>query len=99
MRGSTGGRIDEKAVTDWGMQVADVLEYLHTRPKPIIYRDLKPANLMIDGNSGRVMLIAFGIARWVNKQEKGATAVGTMGYSPPELFSGRPKSLSQGPTL
>src|SRR5437667_12184555 len=43
MRGSTGGRIDEKTVTDWGMQVADVLEYLHTRPKPIIYRDLKPA--------------------------------------------------------
>jgi serine/threonine-protein kinase len=94
MRGSTGGRIDEKTVTDWGMQVADVLEYLHTRPKPIIYRDLKPANLMIDGNSGRVMLIDFGIARWVNKQEKGVTAVGTMGYAPPELFSGRAESRS-----
>ena len=71
------------------MQVADVLEYLHSRPKPIIYRDLKPANLMIDGNTGRVMLIDFGIARWVAKQEKGVTAVGTMGYAPPELFSGR----------
>lgn len=89
LRGSTGGKVDEKTVTDWGMQVADVLEYLHTRPKPIIYRDLKPANLMIDGNSGRVMLIDFGIARWVAKQEKGVTAVGTMGYAPPELFSGR----------
>jgi eukaryotic-like serine/threonine-protein kinase len=88
-RGATGGRIDEKTVTDWGMQVADVLEYLHTRPKPIIYRDLKPANLMIDGNTGRVMLIDFGIARWVTKQEKGVTAVGTMGYAPPELFAGR----------
>src|SRR6267142_4739460 len=89
LRSSTGGKLDEKTVTDWGMQVADVLEYLHTRPKPIIYRDLKPANLMIDGNSGRVMLIDFGIARWVAKQEKGVTAVGTMGYAPPELFSGR----------
>src|SRR5216684_4294997 len=89
MRGSTGGRIDEKTVTDWGMQVADVLEYLHTRPKPIIYRDLKPANLMIDGNTSRVMLIDFGIARWVAKEEKGVTAVGTMGYAPPELFGGR----------
>jgi eukaryotic-like serine/threonine-protein kinase len=90
LRSSTGGRLDEKTVTDWGMQVADVLDYLHTRPKPIIYRDLKPANLMIDGNSGRVMLIDFGIARWVAKQEtKGVTAVGTMGYAPPELFSGR----------
>jgi eukaryotic-like serine/threonine-protein kinase len=89
LRSSTGGKLDEKTVADWGMQVADVLEYLHTRPKPIIYRDLKPANLMIDGNSGRVMLIDFGIARWVAKQEKGVTAVGTMGYAPPELFSGR----------
>ncbi len=95
LRGSTGGKVDEKTVTDWGMQVADVLEYLHSRPKPIIYRDLKPANLMIDGNTGRVMLIDFGIARWVNKQqEKGVTAVGTMGYAPPELFSGRAESRS-----
>ena len=89
MRAAVGGRIDEKTVTDWGMQVADVLDYLHSRPKPIIYRDLKPANLMIDGNNGRVMLIDFGIARWVSQQEKGVTAVGTMGYAPPELFSGR----------
>lgn len=44
---------------------------------------------MIDGNSGRTMLIDFGIARSINQnQEKGVTAVGTMGYAPPELFSG-----------
>src|SRR5215213_196444 len=94
MRAAVGGRIDEKTVTDWGMQVADVLDYLHSRPKPIIYRDLKPANLMIDGNTGRVMLIDFGIARWVSQQEKGVTAVGTMGYAPPELFSGRVQPAS-----
>ena len=89
LRNAPGGRIDEQTVTDWAMQVADVLHYLHTRSTPIIYRDLKPANLMIDGNSGRVMLIDFGIARWVQKEEKGVTAVGTMGYAPPELFSGK----------
>src|SRR6266550_448241 len=89
LRSAPGGKVDEKTVTDWGMQTADVLHYLHTRPKPIIYRDLKPANLMIDGNSGRVMLIDFGIARWVKQEEKGVTAVGTMGYAPPELFGGR----------
>jgi serine/threonine-protein kinase len=89
LRNAPGGRIDEKTVTDWACQVADVLEYLHRRNPPIIYRDLKPANLMIDGNSGRVMLIDFGIARWVTTQEKGVTAVGTMGYAPPELFSGK----------
>lgn len=94
MRSAVGGRLDEKTVADWGMQVADVLDYLHSRPKPIIYRDLKPANLMIDGNSGRVMLIDFGIARWVTQQEKGVTAVGTMGYAPPELFSGRVQPAS-----
>ena len=94
LRTAVGGRLDEKTVTDWGMQVADVLDYLHSRPKPIIYRDLKPANLMIDGNTGRVMLIDFGIARWVTQQEKGVTAVGTMGYAPPELFSGRVQPAS-----
>src|SRR5882672_10338791 len=89
LRASPGGRIDELTVTEWGMQVADVLHYLHTRPQAIIYRDLKPANLMIDSNVSRIMLIDFGIARWVNKKEKGVTAVGTMGYAPPELFSGQ----------
>ncbi len=103
LRTAPGGRVDEKTVADWGMQAADVLEYLHSRPKPIIYRDLKPANLMIDGNSGRVMMIDFGIARWVKQEEKGVTAVGTMGYAPPELFGGRvePRSdvYSLGATL
>jgi serine/threonine-protein kinase len=89
LRNAPGGRIDELTVTEWGIQVADVLHYLHTRPQSIIYRDLKPANLMIDSNSNRIMLIDFGIARWVNKKEKGVTAVGTMGYAPPELFSGQ----------
>ncbi len=92
MRNAPGGRLDELTVTDWGMQVADVLHYLHSQNPPIIYRDLKPANLMIDGNTGRVMLIDFGIARWVQKEEKGVTAVGTMGYAPPELFSGKAES-------
>ena len=89
LRNAPGNKIDEKTVTDWAMQTADVLEYLHSRPKPIIYRDLKPANLMIDGNTGRIMVIDFGIARWVKQEEKGVTAVGTMGYAPPELFGGR----------
>ncbi len=94
LRSAPGGRIDEKTVADWGMQTADVLEYLHSRPKPIIYRDLKPANLMIDGNTGRIMVIDFGIARWVKQEEKGVTAVGTMGYAPPELFGGRVEARS-----
>jgi serine/threonine-protein kinase len=89
LRSAPEGRIDEVSVTDWAIQVADVLDYLHNRQPPIVYRDLKPSNIMIDGNTGKLMLIDFGIARWVShKEEKGVTAVGTMGYAPPELFSG-----------
>jgi serine/threonine-protein kinase len=88
LRSAPEGKIDERSVTEWAIQIADVLDYLHNRPTTIVYRDLKPSNVMIDGNTGRVMLIDFGIARSVNKEEKGVTAVGTMGYAPPELFSG-----------
>ncbi|MBK8811238.1 MAG: protein kinase [Acidobacteria bacterium] len=88
LRANPEGRLDEKTVTEWAIQVADVLGYLHRQDPVIVYRDLKPANIMIDGNTGRLMLIDFGIARSINKEEKGVTAVGTMGYAPPELFSG-----------
>jgi serine/threonine-protein kinase len=89
LRAAPEGRIDEKSVTEWGIQIADVLDYLHNQPSTIVYRDLKPSNIMIDGNTSRVMLIDFGIARSIGHiEEKGVTAVGTMGYAPPELFSG-----------
>ncbi|MEJ7846800.1 MAG: protein kinase [Pyrinomonadaceae bacterium] len=89
LRSAPEGKIEEKGVTEWAIQIIDVLDYLHNQPTTIVYRDLKPSNIMIDGNSGRVMLIDFGIARSIHqKEEKGVTAVGTMGYAPPELFSG-----------
>lgn len=88
LRSVPEGKIEEQTVTEWAIQITDVLHYLHNQPNTIVYRDLKPSNVMIDGNSGRIMLIDFGIARSVNKEEKGVTAVGTMGYAPPELFSG-----------
>lgn len=90
LRASPEGRIDEQLVTEWAIQVIDVLHYLHTLPSTIVYRDLKPSNIMIDGNTERIMLIDFGIARSINQEDqKGVTAVGTMGYAPPELFSGQ----------
>ena len=89
LRAVPGGRIDERTVTEWAAQIIDVLSYLHSLPARIVYRDLKPSNVMIDGNTGRIMLIDFGIARSINQAEKGVTAVGTMGYAPPELFSGQ----------
>lgn len=89
LRSAPEGKIDELTVTEWAIQITDVLNYLHNQPSTIVYRDLKPSNIMLDGNTGRVMLIDFGIARSITqKEEKGVTAVGTMGYAPPELFSG-----------
>jgi len=84
-----GGTVDEASVTRWAIQISDVLHYIHSQKPPIIYRDLKPANLMIDDKTGRVMLVDFGIARIVRPTEKGVTAIGTMGYAPPELFAGK----------
>ncbi|QUV87707.1 FHA domain-containing protein [Chloracidobacterium sp. S] len=78
-------------MTEWAIQVCDVLDYIHNQNPPVIYRDLKPANLMLDDTRTppRVMLIDFGIARFVSPTQKGVTAIGTMGYAPPELFSGQ----------
>jgi eukaryotic-like serine/threonine-protein kinase len=84
-----GGMVEEAPVTKWAVQICDVLHYLHSQNPPIIYRDLKPANLMLDDKSQRVMLVDFGIARIVRPTEKGVTAIGTMGYAPPELFAGK----------
>jgi serine/threonine-protein kinase len=84
-----GGKVDEATVTKWAIQTCDVLAYVHNQDPPIIYRDLKPANLMLDEKKGKIMLIDFGIARFVAPTVKGVTAIGTMGYAPPELFAGK----------
>ncbi len=86
---ASGGKVDELTVTRWAIQICDVLDYIHSQKPPLIYRDLKPANLMLDSRTQRVMLVDFGIARFVAPTQKGVTAVGTMGYAPPELFAGK----------
>src|SRR5262249_55736832 len=64
-----------------------VLEYLHAQqPEPVIFRDLKPSNIMIR-QDGRLMLVDFGIARSFAPQQKG-TMIGTEGYAPPEQYRG-----------
>jgi serine/threonine-protein kinase len=91
---ASGGKVDELIVTKWGIDACDVLDYIHSQAPPIIYRDLKPANLMIDARTNRVMLVDFGIARFVAATQKGVTAIGTMGYAPPELFAGNVEARS-----
>lgn len=85
---SPSGRINEETVTEWSLQLVDALDYLHGRE--IVFRDLTPANVMLDEQRGRVMLINFGIAHNIApQQEEGITTIRTTAYSPPELFSGR----------
>ncbi len=68
------------------LQLCSVIEYLHTRQPPIVFRDLKPGNVMLTPN-GHVYLIDFGIARHFKPgQEKDTTALGSSGYAPPEQY-------------
>ncbi len=83
----SGGRLSEDAVTDIGLQTAEALEYLHGLKPPIVYRDLKPSNVMVTA-AGLVKLIDFGIARYFQPL-KTATAIGTQGYAAPEQYKGK----------
>lgn len=75
-------------VISWAKQLCDVLEYLHTRSPAIIYRDMKPANVMLKPD-GNVMLIDFGTAReFKDKNLADTTCLGTVGYAAPEQFGG-----------
>lgn len=83
------GAQPEEKVIDWAMQVCDVFSYLHSQKPPIIYRDMKPANLMLKPN-GNISIIDFGIAREYKEQNLADTTVlGTKGYAPPEQYSGQ----------
>jgi serine/threonine protein kinase len=69
-----------------GIKLTEVLEYLHTRQPPIIFRDLKPSNVMLTPD-GSVYLIDFGIARLFKPgQQKDTTSFGTSGYAAPEQY-------------
>lgn len=70
----------------WAEQLCDVLSYLHNHQPPIIFRDLKPANVMIS-ESGHIFLIDFGIARIFKPgQSHDTVALGSPGYAAPEQY-------------
>lgn len=82
------GAQPQEYVIEWAKQLCDVLEYLHTRTPPIIYRDMKPANIMLKPD-GNICLIDFGTAReFKEKNLADTTCLGTVGYAAPEQFGG-----------
>lgn len=83
------GAQPQEAVIEWAKQLSEVLDYLHTQNPPVIYRDMKPANIMLKPDN-TVRLIDFGIAREYKQGQEGDTEwIGTRGYAAPEQFGGK----------
>jgi outer membrane protein assembly factor BamB/tRNA A-37 threonylcarbamoyl transferase component Bud32 len=80
------GLLPQETVLDWAIQLCSVLSYLHGCTPPIVFRDVKPSNAMLDGHT-IIRLVDFGIAKLFQSGQKG-TMIGTEGYSPPEQYRG-----------
>ena len=81
---TTPGFLEERQVIAWTIQLCDALDYLHSQKDSIIFRDVKPANIMLD-KTDVIKLVDFGIARIFSPQKRTDTLkMGTLGYAPPE---------------
>lgn len=86
LKNAAGSCLPLHEVLEIGTQLCTVLGFLHTLNPPIIFRDLKPANVMI-GSDGHIHLIDFGIARHFKPgQANDTTHLGTVGYAAPEQY-------------
>ena len=89
------GAQNQEDVIKWAKQLCEVLSYLHSRKPPIIYRDMKPSNIMLKPD-GKVMLIDFGTAReFKNTSVADTTCLGTQGYAAPEQYGGQGQTDSR----
>ncbi|MGV8125426.1 MAG: serine/threonine protein kinase [Candidatus Xenobiia bacterium LiM19] len=81
------GQPDVQSVVGWALRLCQILTVIHeSKPHPLIFRDIKPSNIMLT-KRGRLLLIDFGIARYLNPEKNGDTvALGTPGYAPPEQY-------------
>lgn len=83
------GAQEQELVIQWAEELCGVLDYLHGQDPPIIYRDMKPANIMLQPN-GNIKLIDFGIAREYKEHNlEDTVSLGTKGYAAPEQFGGK----------
>ncbi len=88
LKESSTGTINQDLVIEWAKQLCDVLGYLHSRDPAIIYRDMKPSNVMLKPD-GNIVLIDFGTAREFKENKVEDTSVlGTAGYAAPEQYGG-----------
>lgn len=83
------GAQPQERVIEWAIQLCEAFQYLHTREQPIIYRDMKPGNVMLSPE-GNIKIIDFGIARKYKEENiEDTTCLGTKGYAAPEQFGGQ----------
>ena len=84
-----GASLERENVLKWAKELCEVLDYLHRQKPPIIYRDMKPGNIMVSRN-GCIKLIDFGSVREYKEQgRKDTVCLGTRGYAAPEQFGGK----------
>ena len=89
-----GGPLPAPQALNYTSQLCDVLHYLHTQPEPVVFRDLKPGNIMV-APGGALKLIDFGIARLFSPGKAADTAqYATPGYAPPEQYGGQTEPRS-----
>lgn len=82
------GSIPEKQVYEWAMQLAELLSYLHAQKPPVLYRDMKPDNIIICPD-GKLRVIDFGAALQTRYDRREPEKLaGTVGYAAPEQFAG-----------
>ena len=83
------GPQDQETSVRWAIELAGVLQFLHSQEPPVIYRDMKPGNVMLCPD-GRLVLFDFGIAReYKASGTEDTICLGTVGYAAPEQFGGR----------
>ncbi len=85
--------LPEDMILRLAITICKVLEYLHSQQPPIIYRDLKPSNIMIRARDKHIMLVDFGVAKMLEEDDT-QTGVGTQGYSPREQYRGKTETRS-----
>jgi tRNA A-37 threonylcarbamoyl transferase component Bud32 len=95
-----GSPLSEERVLHYTIQICEVLEYLAGRQPPVVHNDIKPGNIIVDGHSGRAVLVDFGTAKTRYLRQKGKpdrdkeSVYGTVGYAAPELYRGHSEPRS-----
>lgn len=91
---AAGKPLEWRHVARWAVELCDVFGYLHSQSPAVIYRDLKPPNVMLTPG-GPIKLIDFGIARWFHPaRTHDTTQLGTDGYAAMEQYAGRSEPRS-----